>query len=92
MACLRISGCAVVFSGLRAASYRVHGWSDQNVLLLLVDARVRVPGADDGGEEVVGHAVHDLCWSSRQRNARAIATTFLLLTLASVFALSAVDS
>ncbi len=77
--------------GLRTASYRVHGRSDEYDLLLLVDARVRVPGADDGGEEVVGHAVDDLCWSSCQPNARATVTTSLLLTLASVFALSAVD-
>ena len=63
MACLGISGCAVVSWGLRAASYRVHGRSDEYDLLLLVDARVRVPGADDGGEEVVGHAVDDLCWA-----------------------------
>ena len=90
MACREISERAVVSSNLRVASYRVHGRSDEYDLLFLVDARVRVPGADDGGEEVVGHAVDDLCWRG-QLGARAIATTSLLLTLARVFALSAVD-
>lgn len=40
--------------------YRVHGWRNEDDLLLHVDAAVGVPRAYNRSEKVVGHAVDHL--------------------------------
>lgn len=47
-------------TGWSSRFYRVHGWGNENDLLLHVDTGICVPGTDDRGQEVVRHAIDDL--------------------------------